>query len=411
MKKKIRTLKINLLLRRVSVIVVSIIMMTSFMCVTGNVSEAVTDSHKVVSKEPLETKPMYHPVKNLKAVSNEYETIKLTWSSDKSYEGEFTVYNVTSGTLKKIGTTDQNSYKVKNLTPGKKYCFKIESDVLSSEVSAKVVVQKTASLTLVKSGKERWDIRKAAKQKTWGYDTIQGACANGGYAYMALYNRDVERIKIAKVNLKTMKVVKLSKPIKSHCHGNTLTYNPKTNKIVAVCGKGGKKKAVFINATTLKQTGTRTFKVSNSFIGEKYKGISGVSYNKKKGKYIVKIRSNTNKVIIYSSNFKKKDIIKITKNEPYLLPQGVFTKDDYMYDLQSFKNNKKYNMITIRRLDGTFVGKMKVRSGTKGQLYELENLFYDETTDTWYVSFYRANVKKSGDTNRKNYLYKINNLW
>lgn len=411
MKKKIRTLKINLLLRRVSVIVVSIIMMTSFMCVTGNVSEAVTDSHKVVSKEPLETKPMYHPVKNLKAVSNEYETIKLTWSSDKSYEGEFTVYNVTSGTLKKIGTTDQNSYKVKNLTPGKKYCFKIESDVLSSEVSAKVVVQKTASLTLVKSGKERWDIRKAAKQKTWGYDTIQGACANGGYAYMALYNRDVERIKIAKVNLKTMKVVKLSKPIKSHCHGNTLTYNPKTNKIISVCGKGGKKKAVFINATTLKQTGTRTFKVSNSFIGKKYKGISEITYNKKENKYIVKLRDNTNKMISYSSDFKSKEIINITKTESKLVPQSIFTKDEYMYDLQSFKNNKKYNMITIRRLDGTFVGKMKVRSGTKGQLYELENLFYDETTDTWYVSFYRANVKKSGDTNRKNYLYKINNLW
>ena len=50
-----------------------------------------------------------------------------------------------------------------------------------------------------------------------------------------------------------MKVVKVSKPLKSRCHGNTLTYNPRTNRIIACCGKGGKTKIAIINASTLKQ--------------------------------------------------------------------------------------------------------------------------------------------------------------
>ena len=411
MGEKGRTLKSDLLAKSGAFIVIAAIMIACSMFMTGNISEASTYSYNSSSEDDIQTEPVYHPVHNLKAVSDEYRTVKLTWTADDGYEGGFTVYKVVGGKLEKVGTTRNRSYNVRKLTPGKKYYFKVKSDTFSSKVSATVIVQKTASLTLIKSGKERWDVRKAAGQKTWGYDTIQGACAYGGYAYMALYNRDVERIKIVKVNLKTMKVVKISKPVDSHCHGNTLTYNPKTNRIIAVCGKGGKKKAVFVNADTLKQTGTRTFSISDSFIGEEYKGIAGLAYNKNENRYIVKIRSYTNKIISYSSDFKTKKRIKITKNESELLPQGLYTEGGYMYDVQSFKNSRKYNMITIRTLGGTFVGKMKVRSGTSGQLYELENLFYDETADTWYVSFYRANVKTGGDTDRKNYLYKLNNLW
>ena len=67
-----------------------------------------------------------------------------------------------------------------------------------------------ADRTMIKSGDDRWDIRIEAGQKEKGYDTIQGACSYKGYAYMALYNRDREKIKIAKVSLKTMEVEMVS---------------------------------------------------------------------------------------------------------------------------------------------------------------------------------------------------------
>ncbi|MDD6310681.1 MAG: hypothetical protein PUB09_01950 [Firmicutes bacterium] len=69
----------------------------------------------------------------------------------------------------------------------------------------------------------------------------------------------------------------------------------------------------------------------------------------------------------------------------------------------------KYNLITVRTLDGKLRGRIKVPSGTKGQLFELENLFGDG--DNWYISFYRSSVKKTGDTDRKNYLYKLEKNW
>ena len=74
-----------------------------------------------------------------------------------------------------------------------------------------------------------------------------------------------------------------------------------------------------------------------------------------------------------------------------------------MYDVQSFKGKHKYNLITVRRLNVSLVGRITVPSGTSGQLFELENIFFE--VDKCYVSFYRAHVRKKGDRDRKNYLY------
>lgn len=70
-----------------------------------------------------------------------------------------------------------------------------------------------ASLTLLKKNGAAFDFRKAAKQKLYRYDTLQGACADDGIAYLTLYNRNVEKCKIVKVDLDTLKVIKVSKPL------------------------------------------------------------------------------------------------------------------------------------------------------------------------------------------------------
>ena len=344
--------------------------------------------------------PATHPVTDVRAKSYSFDSITISWKGEAD---TFKVLRKSGDSWVKVGETCGSEFTDTGLKPGGRYTYRVDTDVSSGEVSAVVINSKTAKLSMVSKGGKRFDVRIAAGQPMYGYDTVQGACSYKGYAYFALYNRKKERIKIAKVNLGTMKVVKVSKPLKSRCHGNTLTYNPRTNRIIACCGKGGKTKIAVINASTLKQSYTKSFKISSRFIGGKYKGVSALAYNREKDIYVMKLSGNENKIVLLDRNFKLKKYARIQGNRSYLLPQGLYSEGEYMYDVQSFKGKHKYNMITVRRLNGSLVGRITVPSGTSGQLFELENIFFEG--DKWYVSFYRAHVRKKGDRDRKNYLY------
>ncbi|MCQ2546155.1 MAG: hypothetical protein MJ161_01235 [Clostridia bacterium] len=260
---------------------------------------------------------------------------------------------------------------------------------------------------IVKANGSRFDVRIAAKEKTWGYDTIQGACSHNGYAYMSLYNRQKERIKIVKVNLATMKVVKKSKVIGCTCHANSLTYNERNNTIIICRGKGGRKSIAIVNASSLKLKKTKTIKISRKMAGGTYYGIAAIAYNSEKNIYVAKLRGDSNKIVLLNSSFKPKKRVKITGNRSYLMPQGLYTEGSFMYDVQSFKGKHKYNLVTVRNVNtGKLLGRMKIASGKTGQLYELENIFHEG--NQWYICFYRAKVLKRGDIHRKNYLCRIN---
>ena len=87
-------------------------------------------------------------------------------------------------------------------------------DVLGSgqtTVKRQRVIPKTSAskesiavMTLIRKGGAAFDYRVAAGQALYKYDTLQGACANKGFAYLTLYNRTVEKCKIVKLNLKTL---------------------------------------------------------------------------------------------------------------------------------------------------------------------------------------------------------------
>lgn len=373
-------------------------------------STASEDSYEELEEEPTEDpEPVTHPVNALKAVSKNFRQITLSWTCD-DYNGQYKIYRVQKNDLIYVGKTYKKKYTVRNLKAGTKYSFVVESDTLSDKVSATVLMQKTGSLSLVKSGKKRWDVRIEAGEKLFGYDTIQGACSYDGYAYMALYNRNYERIKIVMVDLVDMEVVMVSKPLRSHCHGNTLTYNPQTNEIIAVCGNGGKKTILFVDADTLEQKSKKVFKIDRSLIKTTYYGVAGVSYNNKYDKYILKVRGSSNRIVKFSSDWETREYVPIKGNRSYLLSQGLYTRNDYMYDVQSFKNNYRYNLITLRTLKGELAGRMMISSKSTGKLLELENVFYDNVTKSWYASFYRS-LRKNGKTDRENYLYKIKNMW
>ena len=249
--------------------------------------------------------PATHPVTDVRAKSYSFDSITISWKGEAD---TFKVLRKSGDSWVKVGETCGSEFTDTGLKPGGRYTYRVDTDVSSGEVSAVVINSKTAKLSMVSKGGKRFDVRIAAGQPMYGYDTVQGACSYKGYAYFALYNRKKERIKIAKVNLGTMKVVKVSKPLKSRCHGNTLTYNPRTNRIIACCGKGGKTKIAVINASTLKQSYTKSFKISSRFIGGKYKGVSALAYNREKDIYVMKLSGNENKIVLLDRNFKLKSM-------------------------------------------------------------------------------------------------------
>lgn len=94
--------------------------------------------------------------------------------------------------------------------------------------STRACVQgKKCALSKMKVGKKTFEIRSAARQKVYGYDTLQGSCSDGTFGYFALYNRTVENCKMVKVRLSDGTVVKVS-GVLDMAHANDLTYNRTT---------------------------------------------------------------------------------------------------------------------------------------------------------------------------------------
>lgn len=69
---------------------------------------------------------------------------------------------------------------------------------------------KQRALSKLKIRKKAFEIRSAARQKVYGYDTLQGSCSDGFFGYFALYNRTKENCKIVKVRLSDGAVAKVS---------------------------------------------------------------------------------------------------------------------------------------------------------------------------------------------------------
>ena len=288
----------------------------------------------------------------------------------------------------------------------------------SAIVSARVAKQVTAKLSLLTKGGKAFNFRIAAKQKLYQYDTLQGACANGGYAYLTLYNRKVERCKIVKVKLSNCKVVKVSASLPVF-HANNLTYNTKKKRIVATCcttKKSAKNRVVFISPKTLKVTAVKNIKLTKKVKGlpkkvrKKNKGFTAVAYNEKHNCYVARIRKNDN-VVILNKNLKPLRYVKLKGKKTGLLAQGIETVGDYIYDVRSFKGRYHYCLVTVHTLKGKYVGQIKFPYG-KAPGKELQCIFHNgkQFYAGIYYSTSQKNDTKKNHVNRVNLLYRLNSL-
>lgn len=378
-------------------------------------------------------------VANVSAKSTDFKKITLSWSpllieaeggfqeetagnaenTETKYETvSYMVYRSLSksGKYTHIKTVDSNRYTDTGMTPGKTYYYKVRAvsskgkHAYSPVASASVLRQKSASMELLCKDGKFFDMCKEAGQKLYGYDTLQGACANKGIAYLTLYNRNVEKCRIVKVKLDTLDVIKVSKPLKIY-HGNSLTYNTRTNRIIAACCYKSKMKCVaIVNARTLKVESIKTIKLNSRIpksVRKTYKGISAIAYNEKYNCYFARL-SGSGDWLKLNSRLTPVKYVKVSGKKKYLLNQSIETVGGRVYDVQSFKGKHKYSMVTIRTLSGKFIGQVKFPYG-KSPGQELECIFHDGSQ--LYAGFYlttsQAHDYKSYGVKRKNYIYKV----
>ena len=367
---------------------------------------------------------------------------------------EYRVYRTCGdGDAQLIGTTEETSLVDKDVTAGKTYWYSVNAfyngekyaesgavrvavplqetlksgqmgtetrlaaakPATSARKPAKAKRQTVAAMTLIKKGSAAFDYRIAAGQKLYKYDTLQGACANKGFAYLTLYNRTVEKCKIVKVNLKTLAIVKVSKPLRVY-HANNLTYNTRKNLLVATCCQVKKKRVVMINPNTLKVVSKKTIKLSKKVknlpkkVRKKYKGFTAIAYNEKHDCYVGRLRYSNN-VVIMNNKLKPIRYVVLQGKRPYLLNQGMESVGDYIYDVRSFKGKNKYCMVTIHTMSGKFVREVKFPYGAAPG-NELQCIFHDGKQ--YYAGIYYStsqyNDTKKNHVKRYNRLYRLKSL-
>lgn len=174
----------------------------------------------------------------------------------------------------------------------------------------------------VKKGKKTtkkvvFELRRAAKEKVTGYDTLQGSCYGGSYAFFALNNRTTGKSKIAKVDLGTMKLVKLSKTLDIY-HANDMTYNSKEGYLVVAHGGGDERGISVVDPGTLKvkksvqlnkSVGT-LFNANDAGI-KSISGISSIAYNTQRNSYVATI-SGKHDMVVLDADFKPTQVIALS---------------------------------------------------------------------------------------------------
>ena len=353
---------------------------------------------------------------SIKSATKKSKSTKMTvkWTRNKSaagYQIQYAdnpfFYKPKTVTIKKNSTV---SKQISKLSKSKKYYVRVRAYKKVSgknkysdwSLSSNVKSTKTVSTVIQKYKKKTFELKGKAKQKLGGYDTVQGGCTDGKYAYYVLYNRKVEKCKVVKVNLSGMKVEKVS-GVLSIAHGNDMTYNSQTKRLIVTHTNVNAKRISIINPSSLKIEKSFDVSIPKKMSGvsdkelKKANGFCGIAYNAKKKQYAA-LMKNTGDVMILNSSFVPVSYVKLSKKST-LTKQGIDVTDDYI--LISYSGYP--NIIMVYTWDGQYVSKINVKKG-----YEIENIYH--IGKQYYATFYASAYKNGKLTKRDNYVYKLKGL-
>ena len=242
------------------------------------------------------------------------------------------------------------------------------------------------------------DLRAASNLLKEEYRVLEGGCVdNNGYAYFVLYNKAEVKCKIIKVLLKTKKVVKVS-GVLALDHGNDITYNQKTGKLVVVhClnASDPMKDISIVNPSTLqveRRMGSRDIAIPDSLAGatsaqlQAIRGFDGISYNAARDEYVVLLQGDSGNMLILNASFRPVRYINVSHRYNYV-NQGIDCNDNHIIVAQSAnKPATTGNILAVYDWNGRLVRRVTL----KGMQYELENIFH--VNDVYYLSCFAYNA-------------------
>ena len=338
---------------------------------------------------------------------------KLTWKKNTAATGYQIQYakngmfvGAKKATVKNAKTSD---YTLKKLEKNKNYYARIRAYKKSGgktyysgwSAAGNVKKTRTTKATPLKKNKKIFEIRTWAKQKMYQYDTLQGSCTDGTYAYYLMYNRRAVNCKVVKVKRSNLKVVKVS-GVLNVAHGNDMTYDKHKKRLVIVHSTGiDPKRLTSVNPKTLKVIGSKHVQIPRKLAGgskadaARATAFNGIAYSSGRKQYAV-LLSHTYNFVVLDPDLNPVRYIKVSKKNNYL-PQGIDATDDYIMLAQSPKSSKqKYNIITVYDWDGNYISKINVKKGC-----EIESIYH--VGSKYYAGFYRSYYK----TYTKNVIKKV----
>jgi len=202
-------------------------------------------------------------------------------------------------------------------------------------------------------------------KETRHYYVQQGCCTDGTYGYFVLESQKDYKCCIMKVDLTDWTVVDCKYFIEID-HGNDLTYNSKTNQIVAIHNKPNYTKLSLIDPETLEIVETKEFDMRMYCVG----------YCEERDQYVIGLSGGFQHVIL-DGEFNVVDFVMGV--DTGLVRQGVDCDDKYIYFPQCSENNL-VNQIVVYDWEGNYINTIKV-SGFQ----EIESMFH--VGDTAYIAF------------------------
>lgn len=207
-----------------------------------------------------------------------------------------------------------------------------------------------------------------------GHFNLQGGGTDGTYGYFIMVTSGdsaTAMSTIHKIDLKTWKTVKTSKPLRMY-HANDLAYDPKNHRLVVSHCDIVPDQVSLVDPDTLEITEVRT-------IPQRHYSIT---YNATYGMYVVG-KSKTYDLVLLDNNFEP---IKLLPGEDGHVKQGLECDDEYIYFFQTGVRN---NWIFVYGWDGKYYGKIPVP-----MVGESENLFVWEDG---FIGAFNNNEDHSAD--------------
>lgn len=214
------------------------------------------------------------------------------------------------------------------------------------------------------------------------YCVQQGSATDGRYAYIVMEDQIQHLGSIRKFDMSTWEEVKVQYGLPID-HGNDMTYNAKTGKLVVVNNAPRRNLLTIIDPETLEVVETVTCSCE----------MFSIAYNETRDVYVVGLSGGENFSIL-NADFEEIAFHAVVHDG--LVTQGADCDDNYIYFPRWNRDNKEVNMpnlIAVYDWDGNHVTNIRV-----GGFQEVESMFH--VGDDFYLAFnasgsyvYKATLK------------------